>query len=73
MDVKTRELVGIAAAIAGHCQKCFSYHYSEAKRIGIEEKDILEAIEFAKTIRSAGNQGMDEFVKQMMAQNQKTE
>jgi len=29
MDAKTNELAGIAAAVAGHCQRCFSYHYRE--------------------------------------------
>jgi len=68
MDAKTKELVGIAAAVAGHCQKCFSYHYNEAKRIGMDQRDIEEVIEFAKAIRTAGNQGMDEFVKKAVVQ-----
>ena len=68
MDIKTRELVGIAAAVAGHCQKCFSYHYNRAKRLTIEESDIKEAIEFAKSIRQAGNSGMDEFINRMLEQ-----
>ena len=68
MDTKTNELAGIAAAVAGHCQRCFSYHYNEAKRIGIDQKDIQEVIEFAKAIRSAGNKGMDEFVKNTVSQ-----
>ena len=69
MDAKTKELVGIAAAVAGHCQKCFSYHYNEAKRIGIDQKDIQEVVEFAKAIRSAGNQGMDDLVQRMIVQD----
>ena len=68
MDIKTRELVGIAAAVAGHCQKCFSYHYNGAKRLTIEESDIKEAIEFAKSIRQTGNSGMDEFINRMLEQ-----
>lgn len=68
MDAKTKELVGIAASVAGHCQKCFSYHYNEAKRIGIDQKDIEEAVEFAKAIRAAGNQGTDEFINRMLIQ-----
>ncbi|MCM8827094.1 MAG: carboxymuconolactone decarboxylase family protein [Candidatus Omnitrophica bacterium] len=68
MDAKTKELVGIAAAVAGQCQRCFSYHYNEAKRLGIDRNDIEEAIEFAKAIRAAGAQGMDEFVKRVIVQ-----
>jgi len=68
MDAKTKELVGIAAAVAGHCQKCFSYHYNEAKKLAIEDGDIKEAIEFARGIRHAGDTGMDEFVDRMLKQ-----
>jgi len=68
VDLKTKELVGIAAAVAGHCQKCFSYHYNEAKRLTIEEGDIKEAIELARAIRGAGDTGMDEFVDRMLKQ-----
>jgi len=69
MDVKTKELVGIAAAVAGHCQKCFSYHYNEAKKLDINAGEINETVDFAKAIRSAGNQGMDEFVQRMIGQD----
>ena len=68
MDLKTKELAGIAAAVAGHCQKCFSYHYNEAKRLAIEEGDIKEAIELAMAIRGAGDTSMDEFVDRMLKQ-----
>ena len=68
MDAKTKELVGIAAAVAGHCQKCFSYHYNEAIRLAIEKGDIKEAIELARAIRGAGDTSMDEFVDRMLKQ-----
>ena len=71
MDQNTKELIGIAAAIAGHCQKCFSYHYNEAKKLGIAEKDIYEAIEFAKAIRQAGDKSTDEFAEALIKQEGK--
>ena len=67
MDQKAKELIGIAAAVAGHCQKCFSCHYNEAKKLSIGEGDIKEAIELARAIRGAGNKGMDEFVEHMIS------
>lgn len=62
MDAKTKELTGIAAAVAGHCQGCFSYHYSEARKLNIDIKDIKEVVEFARLIRKSGDSSTDEFV-----------
>ena len=62
MDRKTKELVGIAAAIAGHCQKCFDYHLGEAGKLGVTKEDITEAVELAQAIRQAGAKSMDGFV-----------
>jgi len=62
MDSMTKELVGIAAAVAGHCRKCFDYHYNEVGKLGVPKEDIAEAIELAKAIRQAGANSMDEFV-----------
>lgn len=33
MDELTKELVGIASSIAGHCRPCFLYHLKEAKKL----------------------------------------
>ena len=62
MNAKTKELVGIAAAVAGHCQKCFDYHLGEAGKLGVTKEDVAEAIELAQAIRQAGAKSMDEFV-----------
>ena len=62
MDQKTKELVGIAAAVAGHCQKCFDYHLGEAGKLGVTKEDVAEAVELAQAIRQAGAKSMDEFV-----------
>jgi len=62
MDAKTKELVGIAAAVAGHCQKCFDHHYNESGKLGVTKEDIIETIELAKAIRQAGVNSMDEYI-----------
>ena len=67
MDPKTKELVGIAAAVAGHCRKCFAYHFGEAKKLGVSIEEIKEAVEFSKAIRHAGDTGTDDFVNKTMS------
>jgi len=62
MDEKTKELVGIAASISGHCRPCFLYHFKQAKELGVPMDDITEVIEFARSISAAGDKGMYEFI-----------
>jgi alkylhydroperoxidase/carboxymuconolactone decarboxylase family protein YurZ len=66
MDEKTRELIGVAASIAGHCRPCFLYHFKQAKVSNIPMKDLEGTIEFAKSISEAGNKGMYEWVQRQM-------
>jgi AhpD family alkylhydroperoxidase len=61
MDEKTRELVGIAASISGHCRPCFLYHFKQAEKLGLPMDDIIEVIEFANRISASGDKGMYEF------------
>lgn len=70
MDEKTRELVGIAASVVGHCRPCFLYHFKQAKKLGVTMDDITEVVDFANRISAAGDKGMYEFVsKQLKIRN----
>jgi AhpD family alkylhydroperoxidase len=71
MDRKTKELVGIAAAVAGHCRKCFAYHHVEAEKLGVDKGDIKEAIELAQALRKAGDADMDEYAGKLISKNNK--
>ncbi len=62
LDERTKELIGIAASVAGHCRKCFLYHFKQAKKLGVSLDDIQEVIEFAGSISAAGDRGMNEFI-----------
>lgn len=66
MNPKTKELVAIAASVAGRCQPCFRHHLTKARELGISEDDIREAVDLAERIGNAGGQRMDEFVKSLL-------
>ncbi len=66
MDPKTKELVAIAASIAGRYQPCFRHLLMKAKELGISELDIRETVDFAERIGNAGGQRMDEFVASLL-------
>jgi AhpD family alkylhydroperoxidase len=44
MDKKLRELISLGASVSAHCFPCFDYHLEQARRLGISEVDIKEAI-----------------------------
>lgn len=73
LDPKVKELVGVAAAVAGHCQPCFAYHYKEALNLGATVEEIQGAVELARAVRGAGDRHMDEFVTRRMAEALKGE
>jgi AhpD family alkylhydroperoxidase len=45
------ELVAIGAAIASNCEPCLSYHVEAARRLGVAEKDIAQAVQTARKVK----------------------
>lgn len=62
LDSKSKEFIGIASAVAGHCQPCFDYHFAEAKKLGITFEEIKATIEVAQKVRQVGNSNMDKYI-----------
>lgn len=66
LDPRTRELAGIAASVAGHCQPCFAYHYAKALELGVPAEAIRAAMHVAQAVRAAGDKHMDAFATNRM-------
>jgi AhpD family alkylhydroperoxidase len=45
------ELVALGAAIASNCVPCAEYHIAEARKIGLTESQIVEAVRLADNVR----------------------
>jgi len=69
VDRVTKELAGIAAAVAGHCQPCFAYHFKEALALGAAMEAIEAIVEMGQAVRAAGDRHMDEFVSRHMQES----
>jgi len=67
LDRRTNELVGLAAAIAGHCQPCFDFHYRKALELGVSLDEIRAAVALARAVRAAGDRHMDEHANRRMS------
>lgn len=46
-----RELVAIGASLASNCIPCVAYHLAKARKAGLSETQISEAIEVADSVR----------------------
>lgn len=45
------ELVAIGAAIASNCVPCIEYHIPEARKAGLTDAQILEAVQLAEKLK----------------------
>jgi len=61
LDAVTTELIGIAAAVAGHCQPCLEYHLAEARKLGVGDDQIQEAVKLAEAVSRSGDKHMRDF------------
>ena len=73
IKAETKELVAIAAAVAGKCQPCFAHHFKQAQQLGIPQEQIEEAVQLAKDIRASGDRHMDGYAEQSMIQPNRKE
>jgi len=62
LDPKTKEFIGIAAAVAGLWQPCSDYHFAEARKLGITLEEIRATVRLTQAIRQAGKGNMDKYV-----------
>jgi AhpD family alkylhydroperoxidase len=66
LEPRTAEPVGIAAAITGHRQPCFDFHYKKALELGVSPDEIRAAVALARAVRGAGDRHMDEHANRRM-------
>jgi AhpD family alkylhydroperoxidase len=51
LSPRERELVAIGASLASHCVPCIAYHVAKAKKLGLTEAQIDEAVALADKVR----------------------
>jgi AhpD family alkylhydroperoxidase len=52
LDAKTRELIALAVAISLRCDGCITVHAAEAKKLGVTEEELAEALGVAVSINA---------------------
>lgn len=51
LSPRERELTAIGAAIASNCVPCIEYHIPQARKAGLSDSQILEAVALADKVR----------------------
>lgn len=72
MDQKIKEMIGIAAAYAGNCERCLQYHIQQGIDIGLSKKEILIAVRIADRVMQAGKSFMLDVVNEMVGELEET-
>ncbi len=66
MDAKTKELVSLGASVSAHCFPCLDYHLEQARKLGIGEEDIREAIRAGQAVMNGAGDKMREKIKEAL-------
>lgn len=61
MDKKTEELIAIGTSVGAHCQPCLEYHLEAAKKLGISDEEIKQAIEIGHMVEKGAMSAMRKF------------
>jgi len=66
LDMKTREMVALAASVAANCTPCLKYHFSEAVKKGCTAQEIEEIVKAAVMVKQRPAADIDELCSQLM-------
>jgi AhpD family alkylhydroperoxidase len=58
MTAEVRELVAIGAAIACNCEMCFKFHYDKARKLGISDEDMFDAVDTGIKVKNSPAQSI---------------
>lgn len=50
LDVKTKELIGLTCSLVLRCDDCVKYHLGKCKEVGLDTKEVNEAMGVATLI-----------------------
>ncbi len=61
MEDQVKLLIAVGASVTANCQACFKTAFIHAQDVGIDKKEIQEAIAIARVVRKGAFGKMDKF------------
>lgn len=65
-DNRTTELIAIGASVAANCQSCVEYHLAKAAEYGIEQNELVQAVEIGRMVRKGAAANVDKSVDRLL-------
>jgi AhpD family alkylhydroperoxidase len=53
MTEQIKELIALGAAISAGCEPCFKFHYDKARKLGISDAAMREAVKIGEAVKAA--------------------
>lgn len=69
MDNKIKLLIAVGASMTANCQPCLKTAVTQAQSIGVEKKEIIEAIAIGRVVRKGAFGKMDKFASSLTGKN----
>ena len=69
MDSKTKMLIAVGASFASNCQPCLKTAIAEAQKVGVEKKEVFEAIAICRVVRKGAMGKMDKLASTLTGKN----
>jgi len=60
MEDKVKLLIAVGASVTANCQPCLKTAVTQAKAVGVDKKEILEAIQIGRLVRRGAIGKMDQ-------------
>ena len=65
LDDRITELVAIGASVTANCLSCLEYHVGKAKEYGVDEQEIVQAVEVGKMVRKGAAGKLDKLAESL--------
>jgi AhpD family alkylhydroperoxidase len=62
LDEKMKELIALGASVSCNCHPCVKFHVDKAGKLGIEPKEIEEALKVGIMVRTGAAGQMDKLL-----------
>jgi len=69
LSQRERELVAVGAALGSNCIPCIEYHIPEARKAGLTDSEISEAIRLADKVRQVPARKVFEAAQRMLEES----